>query len=100
MPQLDDVGVTIRLTIIKESDSLALDISSATTKRVDIRKPDGTLLQRTATLTNDGTDGKMECDTETDDLDIQGEYEVQGYVVISGKPKRTTAKRFDVAENA
>lgn len=100
MPQLDDIGVTIRLTISKKSDSLALDISTATALRVDIRTPDGTLISRTATLTNDGTDGVMECETETDDLVIEGEYEAQGYFVISGKPKRTTKARFDVLENA
>lgn len=100
MPQLDDVGVTIRLTITKQSNNSILDISGASTKRIDIRKPDGTLLQKTASLTNDGTDGKMEYDTESGVLDIQGEYEVQGYVVISGQTLRTTRGRFDVGENA
>ncbi|MCB0190628.1 MAG: hypothetical protein KDJ65_01645 [Anaerolineae bacterium] len=100
MPQIDDVGVVIRLTITKQSDGAALDISAASTTQIDIRKPDGTLLNKTASLTNDGADGKMECETASSDLDIEGEYEVQGYVVISGSPKRTTKKRFDTLENA
>lgn len=100
MPQLDDVGVVIRLAITKQSNGTALNVSAASVIQINIRKPDGTLIEVPASLATDGEDGQIEYETVSGDLDTEGEYEVQGYVVISGKPKRTTKKRFDTSENA
>lgn len=97
MPRKNDEGVVIRLTITKESDNTALDISSATTRQILIEKPSGgTALTKTATLTGDGTDGQMEYATISGDLDEAGRYEVQGRVVIGSQDFITTKQTFIV----
>ena len=96
MPRLNDINIAIRLTMTKESDSSVLDISSATTKQIIITKPSGEKLTKTATNVTDGTDGKMQYLTITDDLDEFGDYEVQGHIVIGSLDIHTTIGQFKV----
>jgi len=96
MPRKNDVGVIIRLTITKSSDSTALDISAASTKTITIKKPGHTSADYTASLTTDGTDGKMQYAVASGVLDEIGLYEVQGYVKIGSTEYSTTIKTFSV----
>ena len=48
-PHVSDIGTIIQITITE--DGVALDISSATTKEIILKKPSGTLLTKTATFT-------------------------------------------------
>ena len=45
---------------LNDQDSAAVDISGASSKTIIFRSPHGTGYERTATLTNDGTDGVLE----------------------------------------
>ena len=54
---LDDVGTKFLVTV--KDGSSVVDISSAGTKQILIKKPSGTKLTKTATFNSDGTDGKM-----------------------------------------
>lgn len=45
---------------LNDQDGDAVDISGATSKTIIFRSPHGTLYERTATLTGDGTDGVLE----------------------------------------
>ena len=55
---VNDVGTLFTLTI-KDGDS-AVNISSATTKKIIIKKPSGTKLTYNTAFVSDGTDGKMQ----------------------------------------
>ena len=55
--QVGAIGLVITLTITE--DDVAVNISSATTKTIKIRKPDGTVLAKTAAFTTNGSDGKV-----------------------------------------
>src|SRR5690242_17838450 len=68
----NDDGVTILLTL-SEGGSI-VNISSASFKRIDIRKPSGDIITRTGSFFTDGTDGKLYCVTQAGDLDEIGVY--------------------------
>ena len=78
-----DIGTIIRLTIVDE-DGDAVDVSGATTKQIVIGKPDGTVLTKAASFTDDGADGQIEYATVEGDLDIPGQWRAQGAVAITG----------------
>jgi hypothetical protein len=68
----------------------AADVSSATTKEIDLKRPDGTSKTYTdadVTFTGspiglgDGTDGYIEATTVAGDFNQSGIYEVAGYIV-------------------
>ena len=85
--------VQIIITMIKASDGLALDISTATTTTIFLKnnKPNLDVISKTATNVNDGTDGKMTATTTTTDIDEDGLgiWQYEGYVVIDGRPYHT-----------
>ena len=68
-----DVGTQIRLVTTD-------DLSTATLKEIHIKKPDGTILEKTATLEGTGT---LTYTTISGDLDDEGEYLIYGYVEFS-----------------
>jgi hypothetical protein len=82
-------GIKLRLTI-KDSDGVAVDISTATTKEIYFRKPDGTTVSKTGTFNTDGTDGKLYYSTESGFLTPNGKWHLQAYVVIGTVLARST----------
>lgn len=96
MPRLNDIGTVFRMTITKESDASALDISAATTRQIYFKKPSGEVDTRTATLSGSGTDGRMQYATVDGDLDEVGQWEIQGKVVIGTQTFKTKRNEFEV----
>lgn len=93
-------GTVIRITV--KEGTAPLDISTATGLTLYLRKPDTdqTILERDAMLTTDGTDGKLEYTTVSDDLDTPGMWRVQAELVFSnGRQWRTSVADFDVLPN-
>jgi hypothetical protein len=80
--QQDAIGAIIRGTIIE--DDVAVDVAAVTTKQLVLRKPNGSVLTKTATFTTDGTDGKIQYATIAGDLDVSGVWESQARVIFSG----------------
>jgi hypothetical protein len=91
---VDDVGSKLLITVYDNDE--VVDISDAVVLNIFIKKPDGVLLTKYATLENDGTDGKMYYLTEDGDLDIAGNYKIQGKVVITGGTYYTSTGTFKV----
>lgn len=79
-----DVGTVLEITILDNDTLLALDISSATEKEINLKAPDGEKTQHTATFTNDGSDGKIEYTTISGDIDEAGLWRIQGKVILPG----------------
>jgi len=65
--------------VIKDQDGNIVDIGAATIEMI-FRLPDGTAAKKTASLTNDGTDGKMEYKADTSFLSQDGEWERESKV--------------------
>jgi hypothetical protein len=68
----------------------AANISAASTKEIDLQRPDGSTVTYTAgavTFTGapigigDGTDGYIEAQTTSGDFNAPGKYSVAGYIV-------------------
>lgn len=70
--------------IMRDDNDIVVDISSPVTLIMFLKKPDGTILTRTASLVGDGTDGKMHYQVLTTDIDVQGDWARQAYVKTAG----------------
>jgi|TARA_B100000085_G_scaffold255274_2_gene254986 hypothetical protein len=92
-----DVGTKLIVTV--KDDGSVVDISSASSLSIFIKKPDGTILTRSGTLETDGTDGKMHYIVVSGDLDVAGVYKIQGKVVLSSGTFSTTTATFKVQCN-
>lgn len=94
-----DIGTAFRATIRDESGNIK-DLSSASLLQLIFRKPDSTLLTKTATLYTNGVDGIIQWSTTSaSDLDLVGPWKIQGKVVISGATHRSDVQSFDVFPN-
>lgn len=94
-----DAGTAFRVTVLDENGAV-INIATATTKEIWLRKPDGTtVLEKAASLYTDGTDGIMQYLTATTDLDTAGNWKMQGYVVIGTSVNHTDIHTFKVWAN-
>lgn len=66
---------------------------------LDMRKPDGEMLEVTPTLTNDGSDGLAEYTTGPTDLIGAGEWVLQGWAIKGAQKFPSDIHRFSVREN-
>lgn len=95
--QVGATNLAIKLQVREGND--VVNISSASALTIIIEKPDSTLVSASATLFTDGSDGMMIYRTSGSDLDQAGNYNVQGYVVITGFSGYTTPVHFTVYPN-
>ncbi len=77
-----DIGTVFKVTI--KDDSTVVDISTASTKQIVLKKPSGEKLTKTANFLTDGSDGIITYTTISGDLDEAGMWKIQGYIVLSG----------------
>lgn len=89
-----DIGTKLLITVT--DDGSIVDISSASSLSIYIKKPSGTILTRTGVLETDGTDGKMYYITVAGDLDAAGNYKIQGKVVLPAGSYYTSTATFKV----
>jgi acyl-CoA-binding protein len=90
----NDIGTQFVITVL--DDGAVVDISTATDLKIYFRKPDSTTLTKTGVLYTDGTDGKMVYTTIAGDLDLVGNYKIQGRVEIDGGTFYTDLGSFKV----
>lgn len=76
---IDDVGTVFKATIV-DTDDATIDISSATTKTITFRLPDGSTSVKSAEFFTDGTDGILSYTTVTNDLSLDGSWQIQAFV--------------------
>lgn len=90
-----DVGTRFRLTL-EDGDGNPVNIATATVKRLDFRKPDGTTLERAASFLTNGSDGVIYYDTVQGDIDHVGRWMVQPYIEMPGFSGHGAKKQFNV----
>jgi len=97
---VDDEGTIFRITIQEcISDVLApVDVSGQTAMSFIYKKPDGTTLTVTPSFTTDGTDGKVQYNTLTGNIDQAGVWCLQAEVTLPTGTYRTSIIKFDVEE--
>jgi len=95
---IGDTGTVFTITIKDENDEI-VNVGPATTRQIIFRKPSGEVLTKTGSLVTDGTDGKIKYITEEDDLDEQGIWKVDAYIVISSTKFHSDTAEFNVFPN-
>lgn len=93
-----DIGTVLRLTML-DCDEVILPINDATVKEIILKKPDKTVITRTASFTTNGIDGKIEYITVLDDLDIKGTWNIQGRIVTPSGEWKSSIAKFKVIDN-
>lgn len=87
-PRVGDVGTAVQLTMFERdpvtAEVAAADISAATALALKFRKPDGTVVTKTAAFVTDGTDGLLQYVTQAGDLDAAGRWQVEGEITVPG----------------
>lgn len=101
--QVGAVGAKIEVTLTEfdhdSNSDVASNLSSAVTLQIHLKRPDNTKVVKSGILSTNGLDGKMYFYTEVDDLNLEGTYYVQGYVVSSGWDGYSSVGKFEVHEN-
>lgn len=97
--QQDAIGAVIELTITEDGEPID-DLASASSKVLVFKKPDGTVVSKTASFSTDGTDAKLRYVTEADFLDQSGDrWQVQAALTIGTFTGRTKPETFTVKPN-
>jgi hypothetical protein len=89
-----DIGTKLLITI--KDDGSVVDISSASSLSIFIKRPDGTMLTRTGTLETDGTDGKIYYIIVAGDLNDAGLYKIQAQVILTSGAFYSSTANFKV----
>ena len=99
---INDEGTIFRITINDcDADGVQspLDVSAATLLELIFKSPTGVLKTMSASLTTDGTDGKIEYTTITNDMDEIGNWRLQARVEFSSGKWKSDIGSFRVHEN-
>ena len=94
---VDDEPI-LRATV-KDQDGAVVDVSGATTLEIKLKKPSGTTNTRSAVLTTDGTDGRIQYQVAAGEFDEIGEWQRQARVVVATRPYSSDIERFPVERN-
>lgn len=93
----NDIGTKFLVTIL--DDTSALDISTASEKKIIFKKSNGFVVEKTAEFNTDGSDGKVYYTTVADDLSITGIWSIQAKVVLPTGTWRSDTQNFEVYSN-
>lgn len=96
--QEDNDGIQLVVNVVDQNGD-PVNLMTASSLEIRLLKPDGTTINKTATVLTSGVDGAVQYTTAAADIAEAGTYEVQAAYVISGKTQTTRRARFRVGEN-
>ena len=79
--RVGDIGTVVRITIVDENEE-AMNLSTASSKLIYLRKPNRDVLTKTASFYTNGTDGILQYTAVTGDWSVAGHWAVEAKVVI------------------
>jgi len=86
--------------MIKDDETgLALDIRTATVKNIIFKKPHAPSVEQTAVFSTDGSDGYIQYAVIAGDLDVNGEWSIQGFASDGGYENSSDVGTFTVKPN-
>lgn len=92
-----DIGTIFEITIV-DCDS-PVNITAATEKTIIFSKPDGTIVEKAASFSTDGADGKIRYYTIANDLDTDGKWKIQARIVLPSGQWSSNTSTFKVFKN-
>lgn len=96
--QVNDEGTIIR-TVLRNQDDDPMDLTGASTLTFRFKKPDDTVVEKTATVSGSATDGTLVYLTEAGFLDQAGTWEFQVYIELASGSWHSDVSQFQVKEN-
>jgi len=93
----NNIGIQFIVTISNGDD--IEDLNEYDDREIIFKKPNKTILTKSATLYTDGSDGKMYCVSEEGDLDIIGIYQIQARLATTLVEYTTSIGSFRVQKN-
>lgn len=99
MTERDEVHVgdiNTSLELIVTEGGAVVDIGTASSMTIRFRKPSGTIVEKTAVLKTDGSDGNMRYLSESGFLDEAGRWMRQGHFTLGTWTGSTDAVIFHV----
>lgn len=94
----NDIGTEIRVQISNCSD-VPIDISTCSSKEIIFKKPNGTLVTKSASFVTDGADGLIYYTIESGDLDTVGTWKIQAVVSFGSYDFHSNFESFRVYRN-
>jgi hypothetical protein len=82
---LGDIGTDLQITITEAG--AIIDVSSASLVQIELTKPDGSQVTKTAGKLNGGSDGIINYTTEDGDIDQLTTWSYRGIVTFSATQK-------------
>lgn len=92
-----DIGTVLLVTI--KDDGVVVDLSTATTLVLSLKKPNGISYDKTPLLYTDGADGIIKYTSVDGDFDQAGAYKLQATVTLSGGVYHSSISDFKVYKN-
>lgn len=93
-----DTGTVFTATFY--DGAVVVDISTATTKQLWFKPPNnGAIMKKDGTFVSGGTTGKLSYTTLVTDLSVEGNWSVQGYVVMPSGTWYSDIYNFYVCPN-
>lgn len=93
-----DIGTVFEITMY-DQEQLLTDLQYASEKCFVFKKPGALIIQRTAEFKTDGSDGILQYITVDGDLDLKGNWSIQGRVVLPTGKWSSDTERFKVYAN-
>ena len=93
-----DIGTIFEVTFKNSSDAV-VNISTATVKQIIFTDPNSVAHEQTAAFTTDGADGKIRYTTILNDLDVVGNWKLQGYIEMPTGKWHSDISKFTVYPN-
>lgn len=94
-----DIGTVFEVTLYEDCETLLPGVDTSTVRKLYFKKPDGSVIERDAVFTTDGADSKIQYVTVADDLDQDGNWELQGFIETPSGSWHSTTDCFEVFEN-
>lgn len=95
--RLNDIGTIFRIRILDNDEPV--DLSGTTVKTIKFRKPDKTVVEKSAEFYTDGTDGYIQYTAVSGDIDVSGVWHIQAYIKFADQEWHTTLDSFMVSKN-
>jgi len=94
-----DIGTIFIATIIDSDSGSPIDLSASTARTIIFKRPVGEKINGTASLSTDGTDGKIQYSVVDGDLNMCGDWSIQAKVVGPGYTNYSEISTFTVINN-
>lgn len=95
--RVGDIGTILEVTLTE--DGAAVNISTATTIEIKLKPPEAATKTKTATFSTDGSDGKIRYITISGDIDEEGQWRIQGHVILPTGEWHSAIGKFVVEGN-